>query len=154
MEKETDELKCPHCEAQYKNYSSLVKHIQAKHNMVKEKPAKVGQYKCDECEKSYQDKQVLAHHKKFVHNKPTCKFCHKPQSNLKRHELKCGTKKESTRKKSKCGECGTEVVWLARHLESCQKKKSRMFNISTFCPAMIVSFLDKKIAAFVGLESQ
>ena len=28
-------------------------------------------------------------------------------------------------------------------LTSCQKKKSRMFNISTFCLAMIVSFLDK-----------
>ena len=35
-----------------------------------------------------------------------------------------------------------------------QKKKSHMFNISTFCLTMIVSFLDKKIAAFVGLESQ
>ena len=131
MEEETVALQCAQCEAKYKNYSTLVRHCKKKHKMVEEKPAKVCQYKCDECGKSYKEKQVLAQHKKCVHNKPICRFCEKPQSNLKRHEPKCETKKKSTRKKTKCGNCSSEVCDLARHLESCQKKKSKTSPIPT-----------------------
>ena len=130
-EGETTEIKCNLCEATYKNYSTLVKHCKKKHNMEEGKPAKLGEYKCNECGKSYKEKQVLEQHKKFVHNKPTCRFCGKQQSNLKRHEPKCESKKQSSRKKKKCENCGSEVVNLGLHLESCLKRKLKTPPIPT-----------------------
>ena len=147
-EQETTELKCDLCEARYKNYSTLAKHCKAKHNMDEEKPAKVGQYKCDECGKSYKEKQVLEQHKKCVHNKPTCRFCGKPQSNLKRHERWCETKKDSNRKRNKCGKCDLEVVNLSSHLKKCSGRKTKT-------PSVPASSLDLQFGSLLtSLEQE
>ena len=126
-EQETTELKCTLCEARYKNYSSLVKHCRKKHNMEAKKPEKVVDYECGECGKSYKEKQVLEQHKKNVHNKRICRFCEKPQSNLKRHEQWCEEnqkKKKTDRKKKKCSNCNLEVFNLPSHMKICLRKKT------------------------------
>ena len=121
------ELKCGHCEARYENYVSLVRHCRRKHQTETEKPEKVGDYKCEFCSKSYKEKQVLEQHKKNVHNKRNCRFCEKPQSNLKRHEQWCEEnqkKKKTDRKKKKCSNCNLEVFNLPSHMKICLRKKT------------------------------
>ena len=120
-------LKCGLCEAKYQNYVSLVRHYSKKHKEA-EKPERVGDYKCEECGESFKDKQVLEQHKKKVHNKPKCRFCGEPQSNLHRHEEKCKEimkRKKTERKKKRCPNCSLEVVNLPSHMKICLKKNTK-----------------------------
>ena len=123
-EHKTPQFRCSLCEARYENYVSLVRHCRKKHKTEPEKPEK--EYECDVCGKSYREKQVLEHHKKSVHNKPTCTFCSKPQSNLTRHLRFCQTKKRKTdRKKKQCPNCNAEFINLPSHLKLCLAKKTQ-----------------------------
>ena len=106
-----EKLNCEHCSAEYKNFSSLVRHVRKKHG-IQEAVKKAGVFKCDICLKDFKEKQVLRAHVKNVHNKVRCSACGKEQSNLKRHLQVCKVKKTAEKwetEKEKQNEEGTEM---------------------------------------------